>query len=86
MSYNATAYKINSNGKLFSREAVEIDDEGRVVRACGMWSHTSGKPEFEAEWRGAAQFSMVAEIRIDRDGAAGYRSALRDLALPPAYR
>lgn len=80
MAYNATAYKKREDGSTFSVEAVEVDAEGRVVRACGFWSHLSGTPEFEAVWEGA-QFSEVADIHIDTDGAEGYRKTISRLVL-----
>lgn len=83
--YNATATKLAADGRIVSREAVELDAEGRVLRACGLWSHLNGTPEYEAAWR-SAQFSMVAEIVIEQDGAKGYRDALGGLGLPPAYK
>ena len=84
MAYNATAYKLDENGKVFSVEAVEVDADGSVIRACGLWSHENGTKQYEQTWRNA-QFSMVKRIHIERDGAEGYRNRLRRLALPPSY-
>lgn len=84
MSYNATAYKMNAEGKVASVEAVEVDDDGVVVRACGLWSHLSGTTAFDAAWR-SGFFSFVTDVRIVRDGAEGYRNRIRGLSLPPAY-
>jgi len=78
MSYNATAYKKREDGTVFSVEAVEIDSEGRVVRACGLWSPFNGTDRYEEIWEGA-QFSEVAEIHIERDGAEGYRRQIAGL-------
>lgn len=80
MSYNATAYKKREDGTVFSVEAVEVDDEGRVIRACGFWSHLNGTTEFEQAWEDA-QFSEVDSIHIEKDGAEGYRNGLRRLVL-----
>lgn len=75
MAYNATALKFRGDGSLFSREAVEVDSDGTVVRACGLWSHSNGTPQFEETWR-AAQFSMVASITIVA-GTDAYIDGLR---------
>ena len=79
MSYNATAYKRRKDGTVFSVEAVEVNDDGQVIRACGFWSHLNGTVEFEPAWE-SAQFSEVDSIHIDRDGAEGYRNGIRNLA------
>ena len=41
MAYNATAYKFEGD-KLASTEAVELDDDGTVIRACGHWCALNG--------------------------------------------
>jgi hypothetical protein len=84
MNYNGTAYKRNADGKVVSVQAVELDADGKVIRAAGYWTYSVGTPAYDAEWR-ASQFSMVATIEIARDGAAGYRQRLAGLGLPPAY-
>lgn len=78
VSYNATAFKKRDDGSVFAVEAVEVDGEGRVVRACGFWSPLNGQPEFEEAWEDA-QFSEVTEIHIEQDGAEGYRQAISRL-------
>jgi hypothetical protein len=83
MSYNATAYKKREDGSVFSVEAVEIDGDGRVIRACGLWSPWNGTERFEEIWE-AAQFNEVAEIHIEQDGAAGYRNRISALGMVPA--
>lgn len=83
MGYNATARKYEGD-RLVSTEAVEVDGEGLVIRACGHWSSANGTPEFDARWR-ASQIGSVDRIVIDQDGGRGYRDAIRTLALPPAY-
>jgi hypothetical protein len=80
----ATAYKLNAEGDVVSVQAVELDDDGKVIRAGGYWTHTIGTAAYDADWR-RSQMSMVAEIRIDRDGGEGYRNRLAGLMLPPAY-
>ena len=75
MTYNATAYKKRDDGSVFSVEAVEVNADGQVIRACGFWSHLNGTDRFEEAWE-AAQFSEVADIHIDRDGAEGYRQRI----------
>ena len=82
--YNATAYKMNAEGKTVSVEAVEVDEAGRVVRACGLWSPFNGTDRFDDIWR-SAQFSFVSDICIVKDGARAYRNRLSGLSLPPAY-
>lgn len=84
MTYNATAYKLDTNGEVVSVQAVEVDSDGLVIRAGGYWSHKIGTAAYDADWR-RSQFSNVAEIRVELDGAAGYKAKLRGLALPPAY-
>ena len=81
--YNATAYKLDAAGKVVSVQAVEVVDE-MVVRAAGYWTHSIGTAAYDADWR-RSQFSMVDSIRVELDGAAGYRNRLRGLMLPPAY-
>jgi hypothetical protein len=78
MAYNATAYKKREDGSVFSVEAVEIDDDGRVLRACGLWSPFNGTDRYEAIWE-SAQFPEVADIHIEKDGAEGYRKHLSRL-------
>lgn len=85
MSYNATAYAF-AGDHLVSTEAVEVDDAGHVVRACGHWCHLNGKPEYDAYWRSAKLgFLGTDRVQVVKDGANGYRNQLRGLALPPAY-
>ena len=78
MAYNATATKTRTDGSVFSVEAVEVNGEGQVIRACGLWSHLSGTPEFNEVWENA-QFSEVFDIHIEVDDAAGYRAHLASL-------
>lgn len=78
--YNATAIKKRADGSVFSVEAVMVDADGRVIAACGFWSPFNGTAEFEELWE-ASQFSEVADIHIDQDGAAGYRSQIASLVL-----
>jgi hypothetical protein len=85
MGYNATAYKLDVDGKVVSTQAVEVNADGLVVRAGGYWSHTIGTAAYDADWR-RSQFSMVDSIRVELDGAAGYRNRLAGLMLPPAYK
>jgi hypothetical protein len=80
MDYNATAYKLDGE-KIYSVQAVEVVN-GKVVRAAGYWTHTIGTEAYDADWRGTL---MGRAVRIELDGAAGYRNRLRGLALPPAY-
>lgn len=84
MSYNATAYKLDATGEVVSVQAVELNEDGVVVRAAGHWTHNVGTPAFEAEWR-SGFFSAVADVRIVRDGGRGYRERLARLALPASY-
>lgn len=77
-AFNATAWKRRDDGSLFSVEAVEVDDGGRVLRAIGFWSPLNGTAEFEEAWEGA-QFGEASDIHIERDGAAGYREHLSSL-------
>lgn len=78
--YNATAVKKREDGSVFSVEAVEIDADGRVIRACGFWSPYNGTERFEQIWEDA-QFSEVKDIHIEHDGAEGYRQAISRLVL-----
>jgi hypothetical protein len=78
--YNATAVKKREDGSVFSVEAVEVNAEGRVLRACGLWSPFNGTDRYEEIWE-AAQFSEVHEIHIEHDGAEGYRQAISRLVL-----
>lgn len=78
MTYNATAYKKRADGTVFSVEAVEVDADGRVIRACGLWSPYNGTDRYEAIWE-ESQFSEVVDIHIEHDGGAGYRNRLASL-------
>lgn len=71
MSYNATAYKLDAEGKTVSVQAVEVNENGLVVRAAGYWSHRLGTEAYDADWR-SGFFSMVKDVRIEMDGARGY--------------
>lgn len=70
MNYNATAYKMDSEGRTISVQAVEVNENGLVVRAAGYWSHRVGTEAYDADWRGTF-FSNVAEVRIE-PGTRGY--------------
>jgi hypothetical protein len=83
MAYNATAYKFEGD-KLASTEAVELDDDGTVIRACGHWCALNGTKAYEAIWI-SGWHSWVDRVHVVRDGADGYRNAIGSLALPPAY-
>ncbi len=76
--YNATAWKRRANGSLFSVEKVEVDGDGRVIRASGHLSPLDGTPEFERMWEDS-QFSEVDLIHIEEDGTRGYREQLKRL-------
>ncbi len=76
IEYNATAIKKRADGTTFSVEAVEVDGEGRVLRASGFRSPAEGTTEFEGKWE-EYQFSEVDAIHIEEDGAKGYHERLR---------
>jgi len=62
--YNATAYTPSGV------QAVQIDDQGRVVRASGDWHPTRGTSAFDAVWSEKHPWAVVV-----RDGARGYLNA-----------
>jgi hypothetical protein len=85
MSYNATAFKFDADGNSAGIEAVELNEDGVVIRACGhLIPGLTGKPAFEQAWR-KGFFSFVADVKIVADNAEGYKNALSGLQLPPAY-
>jgi hypothetical protein len=73
--YNAAAIGYDAEGKKVSTEAVRFEN-GRVVRAAGLWSHLNGLPEFHDSWlRGKCSFIVRVDI-LDVDPMVAYRAAI----------
>jgi hypothetical protein len=75
--YNATAYTLKDDGSILSTSIVELDDNGLVIRAAGYWTHSIGTEAYDADWR---RTRMGREVRIERDGGAGYKNRLSTVA------
>jgi hypothetical protein len=82
--YNATVYRYDTNGKHVSTFTAQATPAGVLLRSNAVQcTGLEGSEAYDAYVRRNA-FAGYA-LRVELDGCAGYRNALRGLALPPAY-
>ena len=85
MTYNATVYRADADGNHVSVFAAEATPAGVLLRSNAVQcTGLEGSEAYDGYVRTVAFAGHV--LRVHVDGAEGYRSALRGLALPPSYR
>jgi len=84
MAYNATVTTFK-DGKLRSVFVAEVDAGGNMLRSNAVQcTGLEGTAAYDSYVRRNAFHGC--ELAIALDGCQGYRSVLRGLSLPPAYR
>jgi hypothetical protein len=83
--YNATVYRSDHDGNLISVFAAEATDDGAMLRSSAVQcTGYEGGRQYDSYVRSVA--FAGCQLRVELDGAAGYRQQISRLAMPATYR
>ena len=83
MTYNATVYRSNADGRHVSTFIAEVDELGFMLRSNSVQcSGYEGTREYDAYLH---RTHPGDSFTVYHDSGQGYRDVLRGLVLPPAY-